>query len=248
MASLQGRFLKEVTMYHFDAPGETPPLGWAVCDGTTYGIGQHDIGGGVASYTVPDLRNRFVLGADPTKAAGDAGTTGTAPTNAPGPKGVGGQHAKTLATAELPSHTHNFTTGSAGSHSHTGSAASGGSHSHTGSTNSTGSHSHGGGNHRHDYADQGNGSVQSGSTAIYNATALNTITNQTAYSGAIIPADGTHAHTVTIDAGGTHSHTVTIDAGGSHSHTGTTDATGSGTAFDTRPRFYGLVFIIKIRS
>lgn len=99
------------------------PSGWVPCNGATYTTGQHDFGTG-ASITVPDLRNRFILGASSTQtdaqaAAGDDSTAG-----APGIRGVGGSNVHTLSTAQMPVHTHTASSssstsiGGAGGHSH----------------------------------------------------------------------------------------------------------------------------------
>ena len=317
MASLQGRFLKEITILHMDSPGESIPLGWEICDGRTLNAGTHDIGGGASSYTLPDLRNRFLLGADPTKGAGIGGGTTNSATDAPGPKGNGGAHSKTLATGELPSHTHTFTTGSAGSHNHAGSTAdSGGAHTHTATTstagahthagsttNSTGAHTHtgstadSGGSHVHTITDPGHTHTISGSGNVYDvpkagdtgyqsvqenfnvgsnnqqaqaaSTALSagntttgiginaggahshtlTILSDGGHSHTVsLTSDGDHTHTITVASGGAHSHTLTLVSDGAHVHIGTTDTTGSGTAFDTRPRYYGVIYIMKVRN
>jgi hypothetical protein len=79
-----------------------------------------------------------------------------------------------------------------------------------------------------------------------------------------------HTHTFTTDPAGAHSHSLYISgsapehptgammgadgddysghigSAGEHTHTGTTDATGSGSAFDIRPKYYKLAFIMKL--
>lgn len=300
--SLQSVPLKTVLMYHADATNETLPLSYAYCDGSTLGIGTHDIGGGSSAYTLPDLRNRFVLGADITKGPGVVGGTTNSPADAPGPKGNGGVHAKTLATSEIPSHTHTATTNSAGAHVHAGSGAdSGGAHTHTASSSTAGAHAHAGsststngahthsgttlsttGAHVHSITDPGHAHVQvrenvsltPGGTAYSitgagNTTGPSTISSTTgitinstgdhthvltiASDGGhthvlTITSDGDHSHTITVNSGGAHTHTLTLVSDGAHTHTFTSDATGGGTAFDTRPRYYGLVFIMKVRN
>ena len=59
----------------------TPPSGWAICDGTTVG-----------GVTTPDLRNRFIFGADPTVNSVI----------------TGGAETVTLTTNQIPSHTHSY--------------------------------------------------------------------------------------------------------------------------------------------
>lgn len=83
------------------------PSGWTLCDGIDHGDTE-----------VPDLRDRFVVGAGSTYDVGDA-DGGTA----------------TLTEDNMPAHTHS--SGTLG-----GTAESNGTHSHTGTTNTTGAHTH----------------------------------------------------------------------------------------------------------
>lgn len=80
-----------------------------------------------------------------------------------------------------------------------------------------------------------------------------------------------HTHTFTTDSGGSHTHSTRIVndntfagggtkggvddtsgmgfetySGGSHSHNGTTNSSGNGAAFDVRPKYYRLAFIMKL--
>lgn len=303
--------LKTVLMYHADLQGESIPESYEVCDGRLLTSGQQDINAG-STYQLPDLRNRFILGADLTKAAGNAGTSGTNPTDAPGPKGNGGVNAKQLVTAELPAHSHTASTASNGAHTHSGStaasngahvhtasAASNGSHSHTGSSvTSAGAHTHTGstmtssGNHVHGVADPGHlhgfvsqniSNLVSGAAGPGQFTApyvffprdqpstrsdliniattgisiqangdhqhtLNIASDGSHSHSLTVASDGSHQHTITVDSGGAHTHTLTIASDGAHTHSVTVDDTGSGTAFDIRPRYYGLVFIMKVKK
>lgn len=71
-----------------------PPAGWVICDGRTLQADDHSYGN--TNYQVPDLRNKFILGADEAKANGaasaaadnlnyaDGNNTGQLATNAPG--------------------------------------------------------------------------------------------------------------------------------------------------------------------
>jgi len=86
------------------------PSGYVVADGSTLTAAQHDFPGG-GNVTIPDLRNRFVLGADYSKEIGEAGAPAdsplvTLPTGAPGPQGQGGTNAVSLETKHLPKHSH----------------------------------------------------------------------------------------------------------------------------------------------
>lgn len=68
-----------------------PPAGFEICDG--HQVNSHDFPGIAGPINVPDLRNVFILGADPTKAHGAGATVGNGPANAPGIAGVGGSNA-----------------------------------------------------------------------------------------------------------------------------------------------------------
>ena len=78
-------------------------VGWALCTGGT----QNGI-------TIPDLRDRFIVG------AGSAYTTGN----------TGGANTVSLSVSNIPSHNHTVSIGDH-HHSHSGTTAGGGSHSHT---------------------------------------------------------------------------------------------------------------------
>jgi microcystin-dependent protein len=62
--------------------GETPPVGWALCDGTN---------------GTPDLRGRFIVGYDPSDP--DYNATGL----------TGGEKSHTLSQTEMPGHVHSVT-------------------------------------------------------------------------------------------------------------------------------------------
>jgi microcystin-dependent protein len=90
----------------------TPPTGWLLCNGqatTGYPILTAMYGA-----TVPDLRDKFVMG--------DGGAL----------PNTGGAATVALSTANMPSHSHGGTTASGNAaHSHGGSTTSAGSHNHT---------------------------------------------------------------------------------------------------------------------
>lgn len=288
--------LKTILIYHADLQSESMPESYAVCDGTVLNSTQQDINPG-GNYTVPDLRNIFLIGADLTKAAGNTGSTTNSAAGAPGPKGTGGQHAKTLVTAELPSHSHTGTVNSAGGHTHAGSTAdSGGSHTHTATTTTAGAHSHSSsttstvaghthagsstaaaGSHSHSVTDPGHThSVTAWDAAINGPTASGAINPHSGTTGSsttgisidpngnhshtvtlatdgshshtvTLTSDGDHTHTITVASGGAHTHTLTLLSDGAHTHTVTGNNTGGDTAFDTRPRFYGVIYIMKVK-
>lgn len=194
------------------------PGGWVLCDGNN---------------GTPDLRDRFILGA----AAGEA------------PGATGGSHTKTLTTTELPGHTHTFTAASAGAHTHTGTTGNQSvSHTHAFTTASGGSHTHSisSVSHSHGYritnprANFGTGSYVGERDGTQSTTDSNTH-KHTAGTG------GSHTHTGTTGAQSvSHTHNFTTGSAGSHTHTGTTGTTGSGQAFDIRPKYYKLAFIMKL--
>ncbi len=94
--------------------GSAAPAGWLICDGSlvsklTYGdlfqaIG-YAYGGSGDNFNLPDLRDRFPIGARQT----DAGVPKTNVTGAL--TAAGGQATRVLATTEMPAHTHTGTTG-----------------------------------------------------------------------------------------------------------------------------------------
>lgn len=72
----------------------SPPAGWEICDGHQIPAGSHDFPGmSNQAINVPDLRNVFILGADPTKAHASGANQGNAGTDAPGVAGKGGTNA-----------------------------------------------------------------------------------------------------------------------------------------------------------
>lgn len=153
-----------------------------------------------------------------------------------------GSMTKTLAVANLPSHTHGFTTGSSGAHTHTASTGSAGNHSHTrGSMNITGTFS-GVGQHYN----PGSGDIRENvvTGAFYRVNTTNNPSQgvrigqsgdaqRDDYFG--FDASRTGVWTGSTSTTGAHTHSVTVNSGGAHTHTGTTNSTGSGTAFSVMP-------------
>lgn len=86
--------------------GITAPDGWLICDGSTYNITEYPKlaefienqfgsldyfgGDGEITFAVPDLRDRFILGAGDTRTVGEKG----------------GSESVTLTEDELPAHSH----------------------------------------------------------------------------------------------------------------------------------------------
>jgi len=110
--NLQDTILPIGMMVAWVRPSEAVPIptGFALCDGTTLGAASHDFTGG-GNVTLPDMRNRFILGADQSITIGQAGVAITDPeidgaAGAPGPSGTGGSNTATLSAAQLPTHSH----------------------------------------------------------------------------------------------------------------------------------------------
>lgn len=87
------------------------PDGYVLADGSTLEADQHEIPNVTGTYTVPDLRNKFVIGANSGGTIGDAGVTETdglinVSTGAPGPQGVGGANNTVLTIAQMAGHRH----------------------------------------------------------------------------------------------------------------------------------------------
>jgi microcystin-dependent protein len=112
----------------------TPPANWLLANGaslstTTYAalfaVYQYAFGGSGANFNLPNLTNRFPMG---------AGTLAA----------TGGEATHVLTAAEIPAHTHSITqvahthTASAPAHTHTDNG-----HAHTASAGDSGTHTHG---------------------------------------------------------------------------------------------------------
>lgn len=178
------------------------PDGWALCDGAN---------------GTPDLRERFVAGADSTPEVGSAV----------------GSSSYTLSESQMPGHTHSGSCSTAGAHTHSGSTASGGSHAHSGSLGSAGAHSHWI-NKKRSW-----GSLSGVACGSYPPAC-------TAWNDNNTGSAGSHSHSVTINSAGAHTHTVSVNSAGDHSHTITVNPTGSGAAIDNRPAYYEVAFIMKL--
>ena len=185
------------------------PTGWQLCNGsgnTSNGI------------SVPDLRNRFIVGSGSTYDTGDTGG----------------------ATSR--------TTSSAGNHSHSVTVNSGGNHSHSVTVNSTtlsegqmGVHSHLSPGKRRSNSwdintlyDFGEGYTDVGTlqygTGVYSSTYPMALA-KTDQIGSSQP----HTHTASTNNTGSHTHTASSGSTGNHSHT-----------VDILPPYYALAYIIKL--
>lgn len=223
MAIVEGP-LKQVMFLHMDAPNEPLPDGFAICDGSTLNSSQQDINPG-GSYTLPNLLNKFILGADPTKAVSTpAATVASGNANvvagAPGPGGIGGSNAYTLGLGEIPSHTHNGSTSgvptvslSDPGHTHTINdpghfhAVSDPGHGHTATASNVGAHSHTVNDPTHAHALDGgflvgnysypNGNVSSPVPG-YPSQASTQGRVYASQTGITIAAGGAHTHDITL--------------------------------------------------
>jgi len=215
--------LGSILMYFADAQNETLPAGVAYCDGTSYTAGTHDVpnAAGSTNYTlvVPDLRNRFTIGADRTLSFNGAGNTDDGPSGAPGPGRAEGTHSLSITVAQLADH------------AHAGSAdTQWASHNHTWTISANGNHTH--------------GSPVGGQNLISSDGSQDTLAPG-GLQVSEIKLDGSTTGTTTSDA---HSHTVDTGSAGSHSHTITINTTGSNSTWDNRPPFIGLVYVIKYKA
>lgn len=170
--------------------GSVAPSRWLLCDGsavsrttyadlfavvgTTYGAGD-----GSTTFVLPDLRDRFPVGAGTSYARGD----------------TGGEAEHALTTAEMPSHAH-----SGPSHTHGDGTLSTNSDSHSHTAQSSGGHSHDykdGQAHAFANNDAGGGGTTHSSSHYGAYPSGNTATSS---------SSGSHTHSTTSDS---HSHDVT---------------------------------------
>jgi microcystin-dependent protein len=249
--------IRSVIPHYMEAANETLPAGWVVAAGQLLNSTQQDVIPG-GNWTVPDLRNRFIIGADHTKTLGTAAVLPTdgnidAAAGAPGAQAMGGGNGQALTEAQLPTHTHPQTgtsvTVTAATHNHGGltqggSPATGGNHTHggTGGGAADGAHAHpihyasitAGGNWWN--ADNSFGFAWSGT-----ADPIDTF-----YGG----GEG-HEHGINTEAA--HGHTMDTVNMGSHTHTftlsgGTTGNAGSGANHEGRHQYAAMVYIIKVKN
>ena len=169
----------------------------------------------------PDLRGRFVVG---YSGSGDYASIGN----------TGGSDSRTLTTSNMPSHNHSGSIGARDTnHTHSGTSGNNNqNHSHT--MNSGGSHSHGINTFQDDWNDSGGigpswGDGDNGTNAAHHSTA----------------AAGSHSHGMNNQTAN-HDHSFTTGTeSSSHSHSLSINNSGSGTAFDNRPSYYVVAFIMK---
>jgi microcystin-dependent protein len=195
----------------------------------------------------PDLRDRFVVGAGTTYAVG----------------ATGGATSVTLATTNLPSHTHSISaTGTTSTesqgHTHTFSGTTSGqsaTHSHSASVSDP-THEHfafAGTNTGNEFnLDSSNYAANRGSFGgdfsygigsnggpVSNIGRTNAVGTGISVSNGDASVDHNHTYSgTTSNISVNHTHSVTV--------TGTSGATGSATAFGTLPPYYALAYIMKV--
>jgi len=87
------------------------PDGYVLADGSTLQADEHQIPNVSGPYTVPDLRNRFVIGANANTTTGTPGVDPTdslinSASGAPGPGGSGGENVTKLTISQMAAHKH----------------------------------------------------------------------------------------------------------------------------------------------
>ena len=171
--------------------GSAAPSGWAFCDGGTYARSD-----GTGNIVTPNLKGRFVIGADPTDTTRNI-TPGSVNSTALG--------------------TQTATTSAVGDHTHSAVCANGGSHNHGGTTDpyqlqvaDLPPHSHG---VPHNLAET--------ITAFKYGTDLTAAQfvggTQGTFQSYNIGDGNPHAHT--IETGGSHQHAISLSNAGGHAHT-----------------------------
>lgn len=194
------------------------PTGWVVATGQTLSADNHDFPTG-GTITLPDLRNKFILG------AAESGT-GSGVATPPSIGLSGGSHTVNL------THSHGVN-----SHTHT---VAGHSHVVDSHFHSVGSHDHGAGTYDTDKAAVRDQKLKTDNDSVHRA---NTVTSA---------GDDGHKHAVTGRSGtaapATDSKTPNTSSVGltTNGATSTTDNQLS-SAFDSRPSYAGLLFIMKVK-
>lgn len=219
--------------------GTTAPVGWLMCDGAAI-PSQYPALIALAGANTPNLKGVVIAGYD----AGQAEFNTL--------KATGGAKTLTIASGNLPVHTHTLN-----GHNHGGATTSGGgsSHNHGGTTGSSGgsshdhglsNHSHGGGTGIHAHAvTAGLGGGNIGLTAggsNYNLLEQSKSTNSVGQANTGEgSADTGHTHTTTIGADTAHTHSTVIGGDSSASSNGGF----ANTALASLPPYMTLNYIIK---
>ena len=237
----------DVWMWYRPDAAEPLPPGCVIPIGQTLSSSEHAFASKVGqSVTLPDLRNKMILGANTAIADGTAPGAGDTAAQAPGVRGAAGSNA-----LRDISHAHSITAD--GGHSHSISAD--GAHGHT-----TNSHTHGidaeapitGGmttNHQHHLPVAKNVAAGSGSDYASKLTdewtGLQTNDHQHYVSAHAHGGYTTYQSDYGTSTNGSHSHGGGTGSVGNHSHGGATGSAGS-TTLNVRPQVYGLVFLMRV--
>jgi hypothetical protein len=236
------RYLGELSFFWRPTTALPIPDGWEVADGRTLTGAEHDFPGG-GNVTLPDLRNKFVLGAA-------TGGTGTASNVPPAIGQTGGTNAANLAHSHVVDpHVHGTVP-----HSHTVAA-----HTHT-----VASHRHQVDPHSHTVNAHGHTVPGHTHPIPDHSHSISHVHFVLPHSHSIV-ADGAHQHTVAggftmhqrpydpseatdarrqalyaagYNSGGTDA-TAGIDIAGGHSHGGSTGNQGAGTTDSNNPNSGG---------
>lgn len=195
--------------------GTTAPAGWLLCNGAAIPT-QYAALIALVGANTPNLKGKVIVGVDAAQTEFAALAT------------AGGAKTQTLASANLPVHTHGLN-----GHNHGGATTSAGGSSHDhGLTN----HNHGGGTGVHAHtvsAGLGGGNVTLGNGA---PTGLYNILEQTKTTDSVGVANSTQG---SADTGHTHSTTVNGDSGS------TTNGGFANTAVTTLPPYVSVNYIIR---
>lgn len=211
-------------------PNSSVPLpdGFEPADGATISEDQHDFPV-VGPVTLPNLKNKFILGADHTIADATVGPGADGAGVAPGIRGAGGANQVVLTTAQLAAHNHTVNasgTGVSVNGAGTGISATGGDHTHT----------MGGGGGSFAVFDGTRGWMDpaGGGGGVF----VPFTTGYHAFSG--MGTDAANAGVGISDPG--HGHGVSDPT---HAHT--TVNKGNDAAHSNVPAYYGLLMLIKVR-
>lgn len=232
--------------------GSTVPSGWALCDG---------------SNGTPNLVNRFIMGAATAGATGGTNnktlTTNEIPSHTHSAGSIGDNHSHTFSGSG--SHSHSAGTLAIGNHTHGDGSLSASSHSHGDGSLSAASHNHpspsfgwnnvlGTLNFSTTSVASGSGKtvlngVSTGAAASFNlgSTTGNRsagVSGSTGSSSAGVSGTTGNPSTTSL-SGSTASASVNVSGTTSQaSLSGTSGSEGGGAAFDNRPAYYALAFIM----